>query len=269
VVVDQPGVAVRITGDDGEPAHRIVYWETISELVVSPPANGTSDGERPTVRTVGLRMRRDPRGIVHRQVVDGWGYDRVGIEAAVERFAGDGVAVREEASPPTAPVVYEARLPPQLPNPPGVVLLGVLGVGAATELVSAGVPPRMLLAVLLVPALFLIAVRWNRRPPAVHVGEDGVTFGPGPGSLPAGGVHVRWPQVEAVVLFTVKGDRRRRPFVGVRTRPDPAGPLRITAHRLVDGRRLDQARLEAVVRAHRPYVPVVDLGRIRRRHLRH
>jgi hypothetical protein len=57
------------------------------------------------------------------------------------------------------------------------------------------------------------------------------------------------------------GDPQQRPVVGVRTRPAAAGQqARITTYRIVDAWHLDRVMLQSVVQAHRPKVPVLDLG---------
>jgi hypothetical protein len=252
VVVDAPGVAVQVTNHAGEAAHELVHWETISDLVVSPEFGGADR----SIDTLGLRLHAEPGGVVHRQVVDGWNYRRPALEAAVARFAGNRVGVTAE-TPPAPGVVYLAR-PTWRLRRETMILGGSLGLFAAGQSALLGAPAGASIAALLAAAPFLVGARLVRRVPAVplRVSAEGILFGPGPGSPPSGGEHVWWPEVEAVVLFTVGGHGRRRPAVGVRT----GRPPRLTTYRIADGWRLDPAHLIAAVRAHRRDVPIEDLG---------
>jgi hypothetical protein len=253
IVVDAPGVAVRVTDGAGEAAHELVHWETITELVVSP---ATSGPRQRRVDTVGLRLRADPGGVRHRQVVDGWRYERPALEAAVARFAGARVGVGEETPPPPG-FVYLAR-PALRPRRETMIIAGSLGLFAAGQAALNGLPVGVAAVLLLVAAPFVIVARVVRRLPTVslRVSAEGILFGPGPGGPSTAERHVWWPEIEAVVLFTVEGDPERRPAVGVRT----GVPPRITTYRVARGWRLDTARLQAAVRAHRPHLPIEQLG---------
>jgi hypothetical protein len=240
-----------VTDDDGEPAHELVHWETISELVVSPAAGGRVD-------TVGLRLRADPGGVRHRQVVDGWGFRRPALEAAVARFSGDRVGVGEE-TPPRPGLVYLAR-PTLRPSRQTVIIGSAFVVLTAGQAYFSGLPVVLVGILLLVAAPFALVARVVSRLPTVslRVSREGIVFGAGPGGPTTGEQHVWWPQVSSVVLFTVAGDPQRRPAVGVRA----GEPPRITTYRVTNGWRLDEARLRAAVQAHRPDLPVEDLGEV-------
>ncbi|MGI9007088.1 MAG: hypothetical protein ACR2FU_13000 [Streptosporangiaceae bacterium] len=99
--------------------------------------------------------------------------------------------------------------------------------------------------------------RAARREIVFAVSQDGVYFGPGTLRDRQLAEAVPWDQIRAVELFTdkpqVRGIRSSCPCIGVLAREDG---VRL-AYRRMAGWRVHQGRLDAVIRRHAPWIPVI------------